>query len=251
MIFNYTPLNYGGWVLGDEAREGVNIKKLGLMNECESEIWNNAVPYQDKRDDPGQAEIVTYSAIKLLEYIPGKREIVVPSAILHDIGWYGNDPQLWDKLMEKHKGSLKSLDSEAIRRPRQNRGLLLAGRVLEKSRYFENHLYESWLEIADIIGDHDTKQLPTTENGKIMRAADLMWRMSYPHAERYFHNCSPEEVVKNINDSTFSLSDEKGLRPLEKRIARIELANTLKFKFKDEVGEEISREFSKEFSLFG
>ena len=79
-----------------------------------------------------------------------------------------------------------------------------------------------------------------------MRAADLMWRMSYPHAERYLANKSPQEIFANVENSTFTLPDEKGFRPLEKQIARIELANTIYFKFQNKASEFLNSNFPEE-----
>src|SRR3989344_5432770 len=99
-------------------------------------------------------------------YYPGIREIVVPSIIFHDTGWYGNDPEEWKKLVELNKGNLKVLDSEELRRPHQNRGIMVAGRGFKQIGYPSEEYH---FEIADIIGDHDTRKLPTTDSGIIMR----------------------------------------------------------------------------------
>ena len=96
---DYKPIDYSVWVLGDEARNGVNIKRLDMLKPNELEIFNAAIPDNDARNDPGQAEIVTYFGLKLLEYLPGIREVVVPACIHHDIGFAGEDPGAWLKLV--------------------------------------------------------------------------------------------------------------------------------------------------------
>ena len=94
---SYNPIDYSKWVVGDEARTGVNI--LHLLNEKERAIWDMAIPFQDQRDDPGQGEMVTYFAIQLLNYMEGRREIVVPAAMLHDTGWYAMNID-WKNLLQ-------------------------------------------------------------------------------------------------------------------------------------------------------
>ena len=226
---SYIPINYGTWILGDEARKGANIKRLKLLRKKELEIWNGAIPYQDQRDDPGQGEIVTYFTIKLLDYLPGKREVAVPAAILHDTGYYGIDPIKWKKLVNEGDKT----NNEEVRRPHQNRGCLLAGKILEKINYPEKYHYE----IADIIGDHDTRYLPATESGEIMRAADLLWRVTYPSMHAYIPNASPEEWKERMESKAFHYSPKHKLGGIESQIGKIELANTLYFKFKEKAKE--------------
>ena len=133
---NYTPINYRDWIVGDEARSGINIKKLKILTSEEHKILEEAIPYQDQREDPGQAELVTYFASNLLQYVQdAKREIAIPSAILHDIGWYGGESDYWKKLV----ASGGETESEGKRRPHQNRGLLLAGKVLNETGYLDKY----------------------------------------------------------------------------------------------------------------
>ncbi|MAG02099.1 hypothetical protein CMI42_02075 [Candidatus Pacearchaeota archaeon] len=228
---DYKPMDYRDWIIGDEARNGANIKRLGILNEKELTILEAAIPYQDQRNDPGQAEIVAYFAVKLLDYLPGKREVVVPAAILHDTGFHGGDSGEWLRLVR----SGEAYETEEKRRPHQNRGCLIAGRVLERVGYSEKHQNE----IADIIGDHDTRKLPTTESGTIMRAADLLWRVTYPHDKLYTHDlpdCQTREGLrKYVCDDIFDIGpDETALKKLEgisRTLGEIELENTLDFIF--------------------
>lgn len=230
MMKRYQPIDYGTWILGDKAREGVNIKRLNLLTPDELRVWEEAVPYQDQRNDPGHGEIATYFAIKVLDYLSGKREIAIPATICHDTGWYGDDPEAWKELVEKHKDNLQALEGEAMRRPHQNRGILLAGRILEKAKYFDKYPIKNWLEIADAIGDHDTRKLPVTENGKILRIGDFLWRASYPCMRSYSADFDPDQVKKRIEEVCLyepnSPLDEVGFE-----IAKLELANTMYFKF--------------------
>lgn len=226
----YKPLDYRKWVLGDEARNGVNIKRLNLLTRNELEIWGEAIPYQDSREDPGHGEMTVYFALKLLDYLPGNRKIVVPAALLHDTGWYGNNSR-WKKLLDDNKNNLQALETEAMRRPHQNRGVLIAGRILEKTGYFSRNPVSYGLEIADIIGDHDTRKLPASGSGKIVRAADLIWRVTYPCMQIFMKGRSPEDVLRRVKETC--LSDEllPHLGGIGTKIAGIELENMMSFKF--------------------
>lgn len=225
---NYKPIDYRKWVIGNKARKGVNIKKLGILNQEELKIWDAAIPYQDQRDDPGQGEMVTIFAHELLKYYPADRGVAILGAIVHDIGQYGCDPDAWKKLV------ISGGDTEAIskRLPHQIRGSLLAGRIFEKIKYPNE---KAQLEIADIIGDHDTRFLPTTNSGEIVRGADLLWRVTLPCLETYYKEKGVKEAYEIIQQDSIYMNPPKSLRKIEKQIGRIELANTLHYKFGNKV----------------
>ncbi|MDP2926484.1 MAG: hypothetical protein Q8N99_08960 [Nanoarchaeota archaeon] len=238
----YIPIDYRTWVLGNEARNGVNIKRLGVLTPKELELWNNSVHYQDQRNDPGHGEISTFFGIRLLDYLPGIREVVIPSIIFHDTGWHGNDPDAWKRLVESNKGNLKVLDSEELRRPHQNRGIMVAGRGFKKVGYPPEEYH---FEIADIIGDHDTRKLPTTDSGRIMRIADLLWRVTYPHAQTYMTNWSPEDIFKRVKETCME-REKTHLGEVGLGIGRIEFANTMFFKFGEEAERVLLLEYKEE-----
>lgn len=226
ILSNYKPIDYQNWIMGDSARKAVNLKRLKLLRPIELKIFNNASPYNDARNDPGQAELVVYFAVRLLEYKKeGSRSVVVPAAILHDIGYYFDEPTAWKKLVK----SGANIESEAVRRPHQNRGLMLAGRILEKVKYPENNISE----IADIIGDHDTRKLPTSESGKIVRAADLLWRVTYPCLNIYFGDATPKEAFEKMENSALRKPEPFDLDTIAMSIGRVELVNTMVYKFRD------------------
>jgi len=254
-IEDYQPVDYRKWILGDPkrkddpARNGVNIKRLDLLGPYELEIWDEANRYQDSRNDPGHGEFVTTFAVKLLDYLPGVRGIVIPSIILHDIGWYGQDPNEWMRIVNSLEEQVTSgklsdeerdeiLKDEPRRRPHQNRSLLIGGMVLEKIGYFERNPLEYWLEIADIIGDHDTRKLPTTESGRIMRNADFMWRASYPCMQLNFSDYNVEDSLKRFERDVFQ-EPPHNLEGISEEIGRVEIANSIFFKFE---GSEYSKD---------
>ncbi len=243
MRFNfekYSPIDYRKWVLGDKARSGINIQSLGILSKDELRVLKLAEPYQDQRDDPGQAEIVAYFSIVLLKYLPGNRKVVIPAALCHDIGWYGVDSDYWKNLIKSNKFT----ESEEIRRPHQNRGCLLSGKIITQAKYPGS--INDQLEVADIIGDHDTRKLPTTPSGKIVRAADLLWRVTFPHCQIYLKDKTPREILNIVELIAIEMKAPHNLDNIEKQIGRIELVNTLYYKFGEECKKILSPKYSME-----
>lgn len=253
-ITEYVPLDYRAWILGDKAREGVNIKRLGVLNENELRLLDSAIPFQDMRNDPGQAEIVAYFASKLIDLgMPGEREVAIPSAILHDTGWYKQgDPNSWKKRVEAGLAT----EGESIRRPAQNRAIYIAGMLLPKALDLPE---EKQFEIADIIGDHDTQLLPTTQSGLVLRCADMLWRFSYPHNQIYRPKVKPEEVLSVMEgkDGLGKFLNNENLRggydlqdiAIAVRLARIELVNSLYFKYGECASDALGDRYSDELDI--
>jgi hypothetical protein len=104
---------------------------------------------------------------------------------------------------------------------------MVAGRSFKEASYPPEEYH---FEIADIIGDHDTRKLPTTDSGKIMRIADLLWRVSYPQAQIYMVNSNPEEIFERVKETCIE-GEKIHLGETGLRIARLEFANTMFFKF--------------------
>jgi len=247
MLKDYNPINYDKWIIGNEAREGVNIKRLRILNELELKIFDASFSYQDCRDDPGHGEMSAYFALEFLKYFPGRREIAVPTAILHDIGWFGNDPQAWKNAVKENKNDLQSLETEMKRRPHQNRGIFLATQILNSVGYFEKYPLKNGLEIADIIGDHDTRKLPANEEGKNVRFADFLWRPTFPCLQIFFPKESEDELV-NIVERTCLYEPKSPLEGVAFEIAKIELANTIFFRFGEKKAEKVlKKDYFPEF----
>ena len=226
ILKDHKPIDYNNWIIGDRAREGANLIFLNLLNSEELEIWKEAILYQDQREDPGQAELVTYFAIQLLNYIKADRNIVIPAAMMHDLGWYKTDVKKWKELLESGK-----TEGEEVRRPHQNRGVFLAGKILGKLNYPEEYNFS----IADIIGDHDTRLLPTTVEGQVVRDADLIWRVTYPCLRISMMSKNYEEVLAKFENTCINLRGHLGLGPIALEIAKIELVNTIEYRFSQDV----------------
>jgi len=214
---NYQPINYSKW---DFSGKGVNI--IPLLTKQEEKIWYDSLPYQDKRNDIGHAEIVTYFSIKLLEYLKGIREIIVPAAIEHDIGWSQLSKTELDLFADKNRKRYSSI----LRARHQEEGIDLSKKILIKQNYPQPYTPH----ILEIISQHDTRKgFYSLEDG-IVRDSDKLFRFTNIEfnvitKKRKNWNMSIEDIIKRaegwLNKDGFFYSN------VSKKIARIELDNTI------------------------
>lgn len=141
------------------------------MDQKFKQIWEKAFPYQDKRKDKGHAYIVTKFAREILKSEKGDEDIVIPAAILHDVGWSQISEQERMYLFKTMPGSQK--DKE-LRIKHQIEGVKLAKKILKENHY-DNRLIK---EILNIISEHDTRKGTLNLNEAIMRDADKLWMFS-------------------------------------------------------------------------
>jgi HD superfamily phosphodiesterase len=135
------------------------------------EIWEKSKPYQDKRDDQGHAETVTNFAKELLKTEKGDEDIVIPAAILHDIGWSQIPVEKLKQLFLVQTGSEFDIQ---LRHIHQTEGVKLAKHILDEVNYPK----DKQSEIIEIISQHDTRKGFLNANDGIMRDADKLWRFS-------------------------------------------------------------------------
>lgn len=164
------------------------------MKEVYKRIWEAAEHMQDLRLDKGHAKIVTSFAIKINKILKGNEEIVIPAAILHDIGYYAADKGvlfLWcqKKLPENKEVKLKELH--------MNEGARFAKEILEKINYPKKNTNQ----IIKIIARHDLKNSADDLNELIVRDADKLWRFSktgfWVDIKRA--NRNPDEWIKHLS----------------------------------------------------
>lgn len=190
-----------------------------MMKKKHKKIWDLALPYQDKRNDKGHAEVVTEYAIKLCEIEDVNEDIVVPAAILHDIGWSQLSKKerflIFDHSIDKDK-RLK------VRYKHQEEGVKLAREILEKIEYSEKLIQP----ILEIISQHDTRKGFLSPDEAAMRDADKLWRFSKVGFEKDIKesNITPEyyynKLQKDLESPDYMYFDSaKGItrEELEKR----------------------------------
>ncbi len=141
------------------------------MKEIFQQIWELALPYQDKRDDKGHAEIALDYGEMLVGLEKGDEAIVIPAIILHDVGW----SQLPRKrrLLIFHKDTTEE-EKIPLRLHHQQESVRLAGDILIKVDY-PGDLTE---KILEIISGHDTRQGFISRDEGLVRDADKLYRFS-------------------------------------------------------------------------
>lgn len=141
------------------------------MDKVHQKIWDLALEYQDLRDDKGHAEIVVSYSQKLLDLIEANPDIVIPTAILHDIGW-SQMPR--DEIVYKKDGD-RTPEEERVRRLRHQVEGVKKGRELLNQVNYDRSLSE---QILEIMSEHDTREGSFSIEDSVVRDADKLWRFS-------------------------------------------------------------------------
>lgn len=180
------------------------------MKEIFNQIWNLALPYQDKRDDSGHAEISLKYAIKLIELEKGDEDVISPAVILHDVGWSQLVKERRMLIFEKDAGEEVK---RGVQLEHQKEGVRLAGEILRQVYYPEDLVKE----ILEIISQHDTREGFISKNEGLVRDADKLWRTSKEgfaasEARRIAHNRLPDEsmwkkITENIDKPGYFYSE--------------------------------------------
>lgn len=141
------------------------------MKDKHTQIWNTALPFQDKRDDAGHAFITLEYAKQLVDLEGGNPDVVLPAIILHDTGWSQLSRGEW---MVVFSPTSTAADEMVVRLRHQEEGVKLAQRILEEMDY-----PTKWTEeILEIISEHDTRKGFISNNEGLVRDADKLWRFS-------------------------------------------------------------------------
>ena len=147
-----------------------DLKKMKYqINTKYKQIWKEAFQYQDTRNDKGHAFIVTTYAQDICSIEKTNPDVVIPAAILHDIGWsripYEDRMLVFAYDVDKEK-MLK------IRLQHQEESVKIAREILKKLNYPNQYI----AEILEIISQHDTRSGFISPNEGAMRDADKLWR---------------------------------------------------------------------------
>ncbi len=141
------------------------------MKKIFEKIWDLALPYQDKHNDNGHAQIVTNFAIELCDIEKANEDIAIPAAIMHDIGW--------SQLSKEERFLIFNPDRTpeieyAVRIKHQEEGVKLTKKILE----FVNYPSKESRQILEIISGHDTRKGFISKEDGVTRDADKLWRFS-------------------------------------------------------------------------
>ena len=141
------------------------------MKEIFNKIRELALPYQDKRDDPGHHEITLKYAAELVALEKGNEDVVIPAIILHDVGY----SQLTrERRLTVFSPGAPEGDRRSVVYEHQVESVKLAVKILRQV----NYPADLTDEILEIISQHDTRNGFISKNEGIVRDADKLWRTS-------------------------------------------------------------------------
>lgn len=177
---SYSPIRYDKLL---PVGEGSNLRSV--LTPEEWRIWSILLPSQDKRDDPGHAEIVT-----IFSHVLAAMEGADPqtcrtariAAMVHDTGW-ARVPDIGPRFAELTRLEVSGKDPE--RRRALNGELRLAHQVASAEiaeeilpRFCTDQERET---IVAIVRDHDTREFPPVGlAGKLLWDADMLARVTVP-----------------------------------------------------------------------
>jgi len=127
-----------------------------------------ARPYLDTRHNEIHTRISFGMAARLLDHEAGDPEVVLPAIILHDIGW----KSIPDHLHLQAFGP-KATDP-GLNRVHEVEGARIARCLLEQVGTEAHRI----AEICEIIEGHDSRRDAISQNDRIVKDADKLWRFS-------------------------------------------------------------------------
>lgn len=183
-----------------------NILQGRMMKALFEEIWQLALPYLNTRKNDIHTKFATDFAFRLLQKESGDEDIVIPTILLHDVGW----KKVPEDLQLKAFGPKANMPE--LNRVHEIEGVKIAGGILNKVQY-DNEKTE---EILVIIEGHDSRKEPISLNDKLVKDADKLWRYSKEafriNRQRYEHTFDQymERLRSNL-DNWFLTDSAKGI----------------------------------------
>jgi HD superfamily phosphodiesterase len=185
------------------------------LNKTEEKIFQLAMPFLAVRDNEVHTRAAITFALRLLETEEGDRDIVIPAAILHDVGY----SSLPEHLMSRAWGPRKET---AITRIHEQEGARIAAAILEEVGY---DAFKA-AEILEIIDGHDTRPEALSANDRIVRDADKLTRYAKDLESWSPTFCSTtEEAAARLErsvDNWFFLAVSKEIARQELKQRRLE-----------------------------
>ena len=137
------------------------------MDELWDPLINLAAPYLTVRHNYEHTEIAFAFAKELQEILGGRKEIIFPAIIFHDVGWSAIAEEL-------HLKAFGPNSDPGVNRVHEIEGAKIAGTLLREIKL--KHVDKE--EICRIIECHDSGENPITLEEKIVKDADKLFRFS-------------------------------------------------------------------------
>ena len=141
---------------------------LKKIRHTYKKIYEFAIPFLQTRQNEIHTYIVYQYALLLLEDEPGIREIVIPAAILHDVGWSCVPEE------EQLTAFGPVVRNKKLQRRHEAEGATIAMEILNSVDY-DPQLSQ---KIVGIIDGHDTTHKARSVDDAITKDADKLWRFS-------------------------------------------------------------------------
>ncbi len=142
-----------------------HLKKIRHVYQ---KIYEFAIPFLQTRQNEIHTYIVYQYALRLLEDEPGIPEIVIPAAILHDVGWSCIPEE------EQHTAFGPVVKNKKLQRRHEVEGAAIAMEILNSVDYDPQFSQK----IAEIIDGHDTTNKARSIDDAITKDADKLCRFS-------------------------------------------------------------------------
>lgn len=138
------------------------------MKRIYQKIFDRAKPFLRTRKNLIHTKIVLRYALRLLEEEKGDEGVVIPAALLHDVGWKALPEPLQLTAFGPNPSNPKLV------RVHEREGAKIARSILEEIHYFPGKVKE----ICRIVQGHDSRKRPISLNDRIVKDADKLFRYS-------------------------------------------------------------------------
>jgi HD superfamily phosphodiesterase len=142
--------------------------KIVEMNPIYQKIHEQAKPFLRTRKNLIHTRIALHYALELLKYEKGDEGIVIPATLLHDVGWKALPEHLQLTAFGPNASNPKLV------RVHELEGAKIARSILEGVHYSPKKVKE----ICQIVQGHDSRKTPISQNDRIVKDADKLYRYS-------------------------------------------------------------------------
>ncbi len=198
----------------DTSNQAQTIRNNDNLTHTEESIFQAARQYLGARDNEAHTLIVVDFALRLMMLYEADRSVVIPAAILHDVGWSRVPEEI--RLRAYGPWAEKSLT-----RVHEREGAKISEAILKGVGYDAI----AAAKIAAIIEGHDTRSDPLSMEDQIVKDADKLSRFSragFAARTKEFGITDAQNYVRLEN-----CLEEWLFLPGSKTMARKELADRL------------------------
>jgi HD superfamily phosphodiesterase len=139
-----------------------------VIKPIHQKIFERAKPFLRTRKNLIHTQIALRYTLRLLKEEEGDEGIVIPAVLLHDVGW----KMIPSNLQLTAFGPNPS--NPQLVRVHEVEGAKIAEAILKEFRYPPKKIGE----ISRIIRGHDSRKRPISQNDRIVKDSDKLWRYS-------------------------------------------------------------------------